>query len=256
MAAPSTTAPARAAAVIVAAGSSTRLGGGKPKPFVELGGSTVLERTCAAFEAARSIAEIVLVARAEDVELLERWAAERTAFSKVRVVVAGGATRADSVRRGVRWCHFSLPLVAVHDAARPFVEASLIDACVAVAAKDGAALLAIPARDTLKVSGDGVHASSTLDRSGVWAAQTPQVFDQKRLRASLDRAVRDGFDPTDEAGAWERYVGPVALVTGSALNFKITAPEDLELARALCAQRAGTAAARTPPPPPGDRGDA
>ncbi|TAJ11861.1 MAG: bifunctional 2-C-methyl-D-erythritol 4-phosphate cytidylyltransferase/2-C-methyl-D-erythritol 2,4-cyclodiphosphate synthase, partial [Planctomycetota bacterium] len=154
------------------------------------------------------------------------------------------------------WCHFSLPLVAVHDAARPFVEAAAIDACVAAASKDGAALLAIPARDTLKVSSDGVRASSTLDRNGVWAAQTPQVFDQKRLRASLERAARDHFEPTDEAGAWERYVGPVALVTGSALNFKITAPEDLELARALCAQRAVSAASKTPLPPLGDRGDA
>jgi 2-C-methyl-D-erythritol 4-phosphate cytidylyltransferase len=238
----------RAAAVIVAAGASTRIGGALRKPFIELGGTSVIEYACAAFSAASSIAEIVLVARAEDVELLERWSAERPAFVKVRAVVPGGATRAESVRRGVRWCHFGLPLVAVHDAARPFVSGEAIDACVATAAREGVALLAIPARDTLKRSSDGAHAESTLERDGVWAAQTPQVFEQRRLRATLLQAARDGCESTDEAGVWERYVGPVALVQGSSLFFKLTSPEDVELAQALCARRAGRPDPLVPPP--------
>jgi 2-C-methyl-D-erythritol 4-phosphate cytidylyltransferase len=235
MAAPSLPTAARAAAVVVAAGSSTRLAAALRKPFLEIGGCTVLERTCAAFAAARTIEELVLVVQPADIELLERWCVERPAFAKVRAVVPGGATRAASVRLGVRWCHFDLPLVAVHDAARPFVEPAAIDACVEAAASDGAALLALPARDTLKRSSDGKHAEATLDRSGVWVAQTPQVFLQHVLRGLLERAAAEGYDATDEAGVWERYRGPLALVTGSALNFKLTGPEDLEMAEALCA---------------------
>jgi 2-C-methyl-D-erythritol 4-phosphate cytidylyltransferase len=208
------------------------------KPFLDLGPGTVLEMACRAFDAAPHVVELVIVARAEDVERIERWCAERAAFAKVRAVVPGGRTRAESVRAGVRWCGFGVELIAVHDAARPLVAPAAIERVLAAAARHGAALLGLPVRDTLKRAIAGPAAKETLSRDGLWAAQTPQAFSARRFRAALARARDDGFEPTDDAAVWERYVGPVALVEGSSRNLKITTPDDLHLARALAAPSA------------------
>lgn len=230
--------------MIVAAGQSSRMGAGPRKPLADLEGAPVLERCCAAFDAAPSIAEIVLVVQRDDIERVERWCAERSAFAKVRAVVEGGATRSESVRKGLRWCAFGPALIAVHDAARPLVEPAAIERCLAAAATSGGALLALPARDTLKRSADGQRSAGTLERDGIWCAQTPQAFEARGLRELAKRAAAEGFEPTDEAALWERYRGPVELVEGATTNFKITRPEDLELARALVRWRAGPGEAR------------
>jgi 2-C-methyl-D-erythritol 4-phosphate cytidylyltransferase len=207
------------------------------KPFLVCAGKPVLEHACAAFDAAASVREVILVVHPEDVETAERWCAERAAFAKVRAVVVGGAERADSVRRGVRWCAFDLAIVCVHDAARPLVRPECIDAVVERARQSGAALLAQPVKDTLKRSADGRFAAETVAREGLWAAQTPQAFEQRALRELLEQAAADGFAPTDDAALWERYRGPVALVPGEPSNLKLTTPGDLELAAALFATR-------------------
>lgn len=209
----------------------------KRKPLLALGGVPVLEVTCAAFAAAATVAEVLIVAHPSDVEAIERLCAERPALDKVRGVVTGGAERADSVRCGVRWCGFGVDVICVHDAARPLVRPDQIDATVRRAADEGAALLGVPVRDTVKGTGDGRFAERTLDRSSLWAAQTPQAFAARAFREVLEESRRDGYSPTDDAALWERYRGPVALVEGDLSNFKITTPADLALAEAVLASR-------------------
>ena len=245
-------APANARAVLVAAGRSTRMrdADGRRKPLIEIGGRALLEITAAAFEASELVTSIVIVAHADDVDEITSLCRTRPAFRKVVAVVPGDAERPDSVRVGATASPWAadetngkveppFSMLCIHDAARPYVSPREIDQVIAAACApdaDGAALLAIPVRDTLKHSTDGRTAERTVDRDKLWAAQTPQVFDAERFAGCLERAERDGFRPTDDAALWERYVGPVAIVPGSALNTKITEPDDLEIARALFAR--------------------
>jgi 2-C-methyl-D-erythritol 4-phosphate cytidylyltransferase len=204
------------------------------KPLLEIGGVPLLEIACTTFERCPSVAAVVLVVHAEDRATIEDWVETRPAFAKVREVVPGGAERADSVRRGaIVAVQADVDLISVHDAARPLVSQDAIERVHARAAAEGAALLALPVRDTLKHSTDGEHADRTVERAELWAAQTPQVFEATRFRELLERAAKEGFRPTDDAALWERYIGPVALVPGEPTNFKITLPADLELARAI-----------------------
>ncbi len=229
----------RAAAILVAAGNSTRMrqtAGGR-KALAELGGKTVLEHCCAAFDATPSISEIVLVAHPEDLAQIQRMARELPAMVKVSAVLPGGAERTDSVSKGVDACAEEVELVAIHDGARPFVTPELIQRCVEIAAFRGAAVAALPLTDTVKLSADGGHVEKTLDRNVLWGAQTPQVFQRKRFLELLSKAKSQGFKPTDDAALWEVYVGPVPLAQGERLNFKLTTPEDLELARAILERR-------------------
>ncbi len=232
----------RAAAVLVAAGSSTRmqLPGGVRKPFVLLEGRAVLEHAAAAFDACATIRELIVVCREEDAAAVKALAAGNPAFRKLTRVVPGGAERTDSVLEGVRAASDAVRLVAVHDAARPLIRSATIAAALATAARAGAALVAAPVGDTIKHSADGQRAERTLDRATLWAAQTPQVFDRTKLLALLERAAAEGFKPTDDAALWERYVEPIALVRGESTNLKLTTPTDLEVAAAILRARAAT----------------
>ena len=233
--------PPQAAVVIVAAGRSTRMaaaGVAGRKPWLELSGLPILEHTLRAFDAAQSVREIIVVAHPEDVDAVKRLAAEKPAYAKVRAVVPGGEERADSVRLGVFWCHFEVQIIAVHDAARPMIESVCIDQTIERAAKTGAALVALEVRDTIKTTtDDGLAVESTLDRSRLLAAQTPQAFRAAKFRELVDRAQREALCPTDDSALWEHFVGPVSVVAGSPTNFKITTPADLELAQTLFANR-------------------
>lgn len=227
------------ALVLVAAGNSTRmgLGEGERKPFVELGGMTVLERAAEAFAAEPRVAEIVVVAQERDHERVRALAKAGGPLAKLSAVVKGGAERADSVRAGVEAVNPKLTLVAVHDAARPLIELATVVAALATATDRGGALVAARVTDTIKRSLDGLTAKSTLDRSELWAAQTPQVFRRKDLLDWFARAAADHYSPTDDAALCERYRGSVPLVEGPHTNFKLTTLADLDLARAIVARR-------------------
>ncbi len=240
MAPPNSDRPLDASAIVVAAGGSTRMArGGEAsdrKPWLDLAGRPLLAWSLIALEAARHVAEIVAVVHPEDVERTRRLAAD-LGLTKLGPVLPGGATRTASVRLGVAAARTSAPLVAIHDGARPLVESARIDAALEAAATDGSALLARPLADTPKrAADDPPRAHETLDRSGLWAAQTPQCFDAPRLRALL--AEHPDAEATDDAALWERFIGPVRLIDGGALNFKVTTPDDLALARALLERRA------------------
>lgn len=226
-------------AVLVAAGRSTRMGKGPDrKPFLEIHGRTILEIACDPFDLAASVVEIVVVGCEEDLERLRRLAADSPAMKKVRRVVPGGEARSDSVRAGALACGEGAALIAIHDVARPLVTTDLVERAISVAAVRGAALVALAATDTVKTSSDGKNAQSTLDRSVLWNAQTPQVFRRQLLLELLERALADGYSPTDESALHETYVGPVPIVPGDPFNLKITRAADLTLAAAILLERA------------------
>src|SRR5262245_19376576 len=232
----------RAAAVLVAAGGSTRMvcAGAAPlprKPWLDLDGQPVLAHACLACARARSVVEIVVVAHPDDLRRAEELRESSPELSKVRAVVPGGRERAESVRLGARAVAGPADVIAVQDAARPLVAPELIDRTVRAAALEGAAVVAVPLADTLKQSEDGRHVLRTVDRSSLWCAQTPQAFRAAEFLELLARAERDRFLPTDDAALWERYVGPLAIVEGDGTNLKLTTPADLEIARALVALR-------------------
>ena len=218
--------------MLVAAGRGERMGGARPKAFLSLSGRPLLLRAAEAFEATPEVDAIVAVVPAGD----QREAHDLLApLHKVTAVVAGGATRQDSVRAGLG----ALPagfdgIVLVHDAARALIEPSLIASVVRAAAEAGAAIPVLPLVDTIKRVRDGA-VQETLDRSELAAAQTPQGVRRALLEEALERAFRDGVNVTDEAMAVERLGRRVAAVVGSPRNIKITTPHDLRWAELLLA---------------------
>ncbi len=234
--------PFSAAAVIVAAGESTRMGSAARKPLLRLADRTLIEHTLAAFDRCACVHEIVIVSHACDLEVFAQMARDaprlHPAFTKVRAVVPGGRKRTQSVRLGTRSVSSEIDVVLIHDAARPLIGSDVIHSAARMAMREGASVVAVPLSDTLKTSASGTHAERTLDRSVLWAAQTPQGFRRATLLELLSRAEADEFEPTDDCALHERYIGPVPIVAGDPFNMKITTPSDLIIAEALLAWRA------------------
>jgi 2-C-methyl-D-erythritol 4-phosphate cytidylyltransferase len=226
----------QALAILVAAGRGERMGAGRPKAFLALGGQPLLLRAASAFEAAPSVGAIFAVVPAGETATAHRLLSP---LSKLRAIVPGGERRQDSVREGLR----SVPeefdgLVLVHDAARPLVEVSLIEAVCNAAGEVGAALPVLGLPDTVKRVHGGLVVE-TLDRGELGAAQTPQAFRFPLLARAYEEAFQAGVELTDEAMAVERLGASVAAVPGAARNRKITTPEDLAWAEALLAAGVG-----------------
>jgi 2-C-methyl-D-erythritol 4-phosphate cytidylyltransferase len=228
--------------VVVAAGRSERMEG-VDKIFAPLMGRPLLAWSLRAFKLCDVIDAVVVVAAAASVERVERFVADWR-FDRVRAVVPGGETRQDSVRIGIDQVS-SPSLVAVHDAARPLVTPELIDRGIAIARATGAAVCAVPARDTLKeVDGDPPVVRATLDRTRVWQAQTPQVFDRDvllRAHAQLRAHASAAAAATDDAALVEALGHEVRVYEGMAANLKVTTREDLLLAEALLRERFASA---------------
>ena len=215
------------AAILVAAGSSSRMEG-QDKLLAELGGMTVLERSALAFEQNDRISELVVVTRADRLEEISKLL-DTQDLSKLTMVVAGGETRADSVRAGLEQISKKASLVAIHDAARPLVSQRIINETVAMAIKTRASAPAIPVKDTIKVAKSGA-VTDTLDRKTLFAVQTPQVFDADLLRAAHKKAEKSGKELTDDCLAAEQLGLKVFLTQGDETNLKITTPLDLRIA--------------------------
>lgn len=220
----------RVGAVIAAAGRGTRLGAAGPKVLVPLGGVPILVRAVLPFQRSKAVHEIVVVTT-EGALADVRACLDRHHLSKVRAVVPGGAERQDSVARGLSALG-PCEVVLVHDGARPLVEERLIEEVIQVASEFGAAIPALPVRETLKRVADG-QVVTTVDRTGVWAAQTPQGFRTELLRTAHLRARAAGIVGTDDAVLVERLGHPVRVIPGRAQNLKVTTPEDLDVAEAL-----------------------
>ncbi len=225
-------------AVIVAAGRSSRMGGGISKQFLPLLGIPAIIWTLRAFDDARSIEQVVLVCRAEESEKM-RDCVGRYEIRKVAAVVPGGNSRQESVFAGVRALPPGTGYVAVHDGARPLVMPEEIDACVRDAFRTGASALAVPLKNTVKRADSLGWVCSTPSRDGLWTVQTPQTFELSLYRKALAAAQAEEKDYTDDCQLIERLGAPVHLCRGNYENLKLTTSEDLALAEAILQKRNG-----------------
>lgn len=212
----------------MAAGSGSRFGGERPKQLALLAGRPLISHTLAVFEASALVEEIILVLPENQWrEVIINEAVAPFGFSKVRPV-SGGASRTESSLKG--FAASSGDIVLVHDGVRPFVTETLIEKVAESAVAHGVALAAVPVRDTVKEAEEGFSVK-TLDRSRLWQAQTPQGFRRDIFKKALDAA--QAGEATDDVALAERLGFKAALVESTFRNFKITAPEDLEMAEAL-----------------------
>lgn len=218
----------RCGAVIVAAGSASRMGG-IDKVMAPLGGTPMVARTAAAFQNCDAIAEIVIVTRPD---LIRPISALCAGMDKVRAVVAGGSSRQESVWLGLNALSEDIQLAAIHDGARPLVSNLVIDRTVRAANSYGAAAPAVPVKDTIKVV-KGRLVEKTPDRATLQAVQTPQVFDFDLLRGALKQAEEEKAAVTDDCSAVERLGMKVKIVEGDERNLKVTTPMDLKIAEML-----------------------
>lgn len=221
-------------ALIVAGGSGLRMQNDRRKQYLELQGVPVVIMTMRVFDASALIDRIVLVVPEDDLAFCRDDLIAKAGFAKPIELVAGGRTRQGSVLNGLQAMEAADDdLVAIHDAVRPFLQASELAACIEKATETGACILALQAFDTLKETGLDGRISATLDRESVWLAQTPQVFRYRIIHAAHVRAKQAGIEVTDDAALLEIDDQPVSLVPGSRQNIKITTPEDLALAAAI-----------------------
>lgn len=219
-------------AVIVAAGSASRMGG-IDKVMAPLGGEPMIVKTVRAFESCDAVKEIVIVTREDLITKISGFCA---AFTKVKAVVAGGSSRQESVHLGLNALSPKMQLAAVHDGARPLITWQVIDRVIRAAHSYGAAAPGIPVKDTIKVVSGGV-VTSTPERASLQAVQTPQVFDFDLLRGALKKAEEDGAQVTDDCSAVERLGMNIRMVEGDERNIKVTTPMDLKIAEMLLEER-------------------
>lgn len=227
----------RASAIIVAAGSGSRLGRAEPKAFVPMGGRPMLYYSLVAAARVIGIAEIIVTVPA-GMEAAA-WAcsvAAGSAHLPIKIT-PGGAERQDSVRIALALVSAESDLVIVHDAARPLARPELFAACLAAAERAGGAIAAIPVADTLKRVAEGAI-TATIPRTGLWQAQTPQAFRRSILIAAHDRAASERTIATDDADLAERIGATVEVVESDAPNLKVTTQADLAMAEAILASRA------------------
>ena len=215
-------------AVIVAAGSASRMGG-IDKVMAPLGGQPMILRTVRTFQECDCISEIVIVTRPDLIVPIRDLC---HGFDKVRMVIAGGSSRQESVERGLGGLSDKVELAAIHDGARPLITWQVIDRAVRAGNSYGAAAPAIPVKDTVKVVTGGI-VKETPERISLQAVQTPQVFDLELLKGALKKAKEDGAELTDDCSAVERIGMSVKIVEGDERNLKVTTPMDLKIAEML-----------------------
>ena len=235
----------RIAAIVPAAGLGTRMGADLPKQFLELDGVPLIVFTLRRLAACSAITDFFISTRAEDIVALEDMVA-KAAIGRPARVVHGGDTRQQSVANALTQVDPTTEIVLVHDAVRPFVTLAQIDRVVAEARSRGAAILGIPAIDTLKevkratLPEDMALITATIPRERIVLAQTPQAFTYTLLRDAFRKAQQDGVTASDEAALVERLGRDVFVVLGSERNIKITRPSDMDLARFYLAQERRT----------------
>ena len=223
-------------AIILAAGKGIRLGGDTEKALAPLFGKPLLAWTLAVFEAMIRIEELIVVVPPGREHAYRKEVIEAYTISKA-TIVSGGRERQDSLFNGFARIEGPCSGVVIHDGARPLITADIVEQAMDAAEEKGAAVVAVTAKDTVKVGTEGGLVEQTLDRSRLWLAQTPQAYAYPVIREALYAAQRDGVEATDDSALVERIGKPVVLVRGSYENIKITTPEDLVLAAALLKRR-------------------
>ena len=217
--------------MIVAGGTGARFGGPVRKQYLEIGGQPVLLRAIRPFLHHPRISAVVVVLPPDDVADPPPW----LAGLPIRIV-PGGAERGDSVRNGLLATPQDAASVLIHDGARPFVSAAIIDRVLDGCVEQGA-IAAVPVTDTIQQVDRAGLIDRTLDRSTLWQAQTPQGFPRAGIVDAYGRAAEEGITGTDDASLYALYVGPVRVVMGAYDNLKVTRPDDLPVAELIAANR-------------------
>ena len=218
-------------AVIVAAGTSKRMNDGVDKLAVQLSGKPLLAWTISRFESAEIIDEIIVVTKKDEIAKV-REMTKSEGFRKVTSVVKGGAYRQQSAQNGLNAVSTDSKVVLIHDGARPLIRTSDIKRIVESAKETGAALLAVPSKDSVKEVQDGI-VKKTLPRESIWLAQTPQGFRKELLQEAFSSAEKEGYIGTDEASLVERIGKDVAIVEGHSSNIKVTVTPDIGVVQSL-----------------------
>lgn len=223
-------------AIVLAGGRSTRMGGGPNKQFIELYGKPLLYFSLAAFEQCGVVDAIILVRRPDYAQQAEQII-HQFGFKKVAAFADGGTERQDSVWNGLEKCNPTTDIVAVHDGARPLVTPALIESTIASAQTHGTGIAATKVVDTIKEANEDKTVVRTVDRTKLWAVQTPQTVRLPLLREAYAKVFERRGVVTDEAAAVESLGRKVYLVETAFLNLKITTPSDLAVAESLLRQR-------------------
>ena len=222
------------AAIVLAAGAGRRIGGEVAKTYLPIAGRPLVLRTLDRMFAAKTVEQVVLVVAANEIDRCDALLGNDPQLrDRPYLLQTGGATRQQSAKRGLERIAAETDVVIIHDGARPFVSAALIDRCVESAAEKGAVVVGLPARDTIKVIGDDRLIRSTPARRSLWEIQTPQVFKKELIVAAHQQAERDGVEVTDDSMVVERLGKPVYVLEGERTNLKITLPEDIWLAEMM-----------------------
>ena len=232
----------KVAAIIPAAGVGRRMQQNTPKQYLTLGGRPILATTLAIFEQMPEITEITVVAQPAALDFCQNQVIAPFGFKKVLRLVPGGKERQDSVYNALKVLHRQndWDLILVHDGVRPFVTPDEVRRVIRAAGKHGAAILALPAQDTVKKVNREGRIQKTLKRQDIWLAQTPQAFQAAIIWRAFVEAYGREFYGTDEASLVEALGVPVMVEPGSPLNIKVTTPEDLVMAEAIHELREGT----------------
>ncbi len=220
-------------ALIPAAGKGSRMVNSVKKPYLKLAQKPILAHTIQRFEENTAVDAIFVIVDKDDFSDCQTNVLEPYTFTKVQELVAGGETRQMSVYNGVRALSVDVDFVVVHDGVRPFVTDETISACLTAADECGAAVAAVPVKDTIKIADEDAFILETPIREHLWAVQTPQVFRKPLLEEAHEIAQAQQLTVTDDAALVEQLGFPVKLVMGSYANLKITTPEDLRIAEVL-----------------------
>jgi len=223
----------RVVALIPAAGRGRRMGSEKPKAILPLGGVPLLTHTLQEFEACSQVDEILALVPAGEVPLFADEILRRAGLKKVSRILAGGPERQDSVYLGLKAVGGKADFVIIHDGARPFVSPELIERALSETRRYKAVVVGVPAGDTIKEVSAQREVLRTLERSRLWAIQTPQSFEYGLIAEAHEKAREEGFYGTDDASLVERLRIPVRVIEGSRFNLKISTPEDLILGEAI-----------------------
>ncbi|MGH7871485.1 MAG: 2-C-methyl-D-erythritol 4-phosphate cytidylyltransferase [Candidatus Binatia bacterium] len=224
----------RTTAILVAAGEGRRIGGDVSKTYLPIAGRPLFLRALDRLFSTPAIHDVILVIAPDDFARCETFLrGDINLSNRSWSMQSGGATRQQSVQRGLARLPADTEIVVIHDGARPFVSAGLLERCIAAAADKGAAVVGSPARDTIKIVTSDGWVQSTPERRSLWEIQTPQAFRRDIIVAAHEKAAREGFTATDDAMVVERTGQPVIVIEGECLNFKITVPDDIWLAELL-----------------------
>jgi len=221
-------------AIVLAAGAGRRIGADVSKMYLSVAGRPLVLRALDRMFAAKTVEEVILVVAENELERCDALLrGDAALINRSWMLQSGGFTRQQSARRGLEKLSAVADIIVIHDGARPFVSAALINRLVEAAAERGAVVAGLPVHDTVKVVGSGGLIQGTPDRRSLWEIQTPQVFRRELIVAAHEAAEKSGVEATDDAMVVERFGKPVYVLDGERTNFKITLPEDVWLAEML-----------------------